>query len=247
MTTLRTALVVFDEVDVLDFCGPLEVLHHTARTGDPFAPPSDRLFDPVIIASTPAVHCASPLTVQRHMSIADARQQIQDWDLVIVPGGPPTTILDLAFERDEAGAGKEIMAFLREYTQVTKAAGSRNRVLMSVCTGALFLGKLGVMAGTSATTHHMAFDHLEKLVDGQGTKVLTHKRWVDGGLIGPRGADGDGDEKKDLRLVTAGGVSSGLDASMYLISILGNLDIADQASAILEYRWRPENDGVSFS
>lgn len=247
MPPLRTALLVFDNVDVLDFSGPFEVLYKATHSSDPSPLPADNLVDISIIASKPTVRCASPLTIARHMSIEDARQKIATWDIVIVPGGPPTNIMDLAFERDNIGAGAQIMGFLREYTQLTKSARKAatvtpegaelsDRVLMSICTGALFLGKLGVLAGKSATTHHLSIPRLRDLCAGQGTQVLACKRWVDGGLIE------SGDRNKDIRLITAGGISSGLDASLYLVKTLGGLDMAKRAADIMEYKWRLEDD-----
>lgn len=241
MPPLRTALLVFDNVDVLDFSGPFEVLYKATYSSDPSPSPADNLVDISIIASEPTVRCASPLTIARHMSIEDARQKIATWDIVIVPGGPPTNIMDLAFERDNIGAGAQIMGFLREYTQVTKSATPEgaepsDRVLISICTGALFLGKLGVLAGKSATTHHLTIPRLRDLCAGQGTQVLACKRWVDGGLIE------SGDENKDIRLITAGGISSGLDASLYLVCTLGGPAMAKRAADMMEYKWRLEDD-----
>ena len=86
----------------------------------------------------------------------------------------------------------------------------------------------------TVTTHHRAVDVLREICErfngknGTPTNVV-HKRYVDGGLL----AGGS------VRLITAGGISSGLDATFHIVSMLASSDMAEFVSRVMEYEWIP--------
>lgn len=93
------------------------------------------------------------------------------------------------------------------------------RLTTSVCTGAIILAHTGLLTGLEATTHWMAMEWLEDL-----GAVPTKRRVV---------------EKLDQRIVTAAGVSSGIDMALRLVEILED-DVAAQAAQLLvEYDPQP--------
>jgi cyclohexyl-isocyanide hydratase len=89
------------------------------------------------------------------------------------------------------------------------------RPLASVCTGALLLGQAGYLHGLRATTHHRAFEVLRPLC----REVVTDRRVVDEG-----------------RVVTAGGVASGLDLGLYLVEKHWGADARKAIAEQMEYR-----------
>ncbi len=89
----------------------------------------------------------------------------------------------------------------------------RGAVVASVCTGAFLLESAGLLAGVRATTHHLAWEELRE----KGVEVST-ERVVDAG-----------------RILTAGGITSGLDLSLHLIErFFGE---GERIAAMLEYPW----------
>ncbi|MFD5830991.1 DJ-1/PfpI family protein [Lentzea sp. NPDC060358] len=96
------------------------------------------------------------------------------------------------------------------------AAVRPDLVLASVCTGALLLAAAGLVKGRPCTTHHRAVDDL---VAAGGVHV--DARVVD---------DGD--------LVTAGGVSSGLDLALWLVERFRGPDAAGTVQRGMEYERR---------
>jgi len=100
---------------------------------------------------------------------------------------------------------------LSEIVAQAHRAGAR---LASVCTGAMLLAASGLMRGREVVTHHSAIEDLR----AAGAKVVS-ARVVD---------DGD--------LVTAGGVTSGLDLALWLVERLAGADIASRVEDVLEYR-----------
>ncbi len=115
------------------------------------------------------------------------------------------------------------------------------RVLMSVCTGSLILGNLGLLSGLKATTHSDYLDLFQKIctisAEGSGresTRVLK-ARFVDAGP-----------NQTGTRINTAGGNSRGLDASLYLVMLKVGRKVADEVAGVAEHKWR-EVEGVVVS
>ncbi len=74
----QVGILIFEDVEVLDFCGPFEVFSITNDA---------QLYDVRIIAETTAiVRCRNGLLVQPHHAINDH----PDLDIVVVPGGRGT-------------------------------------------------------------------------------------------------------------------------------------------------------------
>ncbi|GGP66507.1 glutamine amidotransferase [Saccharothrix coeruleofusca] len=97
------------------------------------------------------------------------------------------------------------------------AAGARpGLVFASVCTGALLLAAAGLVTGRPCTTHHRAVDDLAA-AGGEPVEA----RVVD---------DGD--------LVTAGGITSGLDLALWLLERFRGPEAAGFAQRVLEYERR---------
>jgi transcriptional regulator GlxA family with amidase domain len=113
---------------------------------------------------------------------------VGDPDLVLVPGGGWSDGSPQG-ARAEASKGA-IPAALRARHE----AGGR---VGSVCTGAMLLAEAGILAGRPAITHHSAIDDLR----GYGVDVREAERFVD---------DGD--------IVTAGGVTSGIDLALHIVA-----------------------------
>ena len=93
----------------------------------------------------------------------------------------------------------------------------------SVCTGSLVLGGAGLLDGLEATTHWAAMDILERL----GAKP-TGKRVVHQGKI-----------------VTAAGVSSGIDMALWLAGQIAGDDVAEAIQLGIEYDPQPPYDSGS--
>lgn len=93
------------------------------------------------------------------------------------------------------------------------------RFTTSVCTGSLVLGAAGLLDGLTATTHWGAYDVLERLgATPTGTRVVEHL---------------------DRRIVTAAGVSSGIDMALRLAELLTDDVTAKAMQLMVEYDPRP--------
>jgi len=113
-------------------------------------------------------------------------------------------------------ADKEIQDFIKERAQSTE-------VLFSVCSGAFFLGEAGLLDGNEATTFASLIPALAS--NYPKAKVLDNVKYVDNGKV-----------------VTSAGLSSGIDASFYVISkFRGEGNVQDVANH-MEYSWTKKHD-----
>jgi transcriptional regulator GlxA family with amidase domain len=83
----------------------------------------------------------------------------------------------------------------------------------AVCTGGMLVAEAGLLDGRPATTHHGALEDLRATAAD-----VREKRVVD---------DGD--------VLTAGGVTSGIDLALHLVDRECGGDVADRVAAELEY------------
>lgn len=96
------------------------------------------------------------------------------------------------------------------------------RYTLSVCSGALVLAAAGLLEGLPATTHWMAQDWLPKF----GAKPQREQRIVRAGR----------------KIITAAGVSAGLDLALFVYGELCGRDAAETAQLIIEYDPQPPFD-----
>lgn len=152
----RVCIVIFDEVEVLDFCGPFEVF--TVTGGREGLTP----FEVCVVAQeNRAIKARGGLVVKPAYSFENCPQP----DILLMPGGMGT-------RREMNNPG--MLRWLR-----CNAEGAE--LVLSVCSGALVLAKAGLLNDLSATTHHRALDELRAIdpdiaVDGE-------KRFIDNGRV----------------------------------------------------------------
>lgn len=92
----------------------------------------------------------------------------------------------------------------------------------SVCTGSLVLGAAGLLNGLTATTHWACYRELEST-----GAVATPQRVV---------------EHLEQRIITAAGVSSGIDMALRLVELLVDRTAAEAAQLMIEYDPQPPFD-----
>ncbi|TMJ12143.1 MAG: DJ-1/PfpI family protein [Alphaproteobacteria bacterium] len=152
----RVAILLFDEVEVLDFAGPFEVFA-VARTAL-----GDAAFDVMTVALEPGeVATRNGLRVVPGATTGS----LEATDILVIPGGPGT--------RREM-TNPQMLEFVG-------TASCSAELTLSVCTGALLLGAAGLLAGRSATTHWAAMGELEAL--DSGATLLPGSRVVDNGSL----------------------------------------------------------------
>ena len=106
-----------------------------------------------------------------------------------------------------------------------RAAHRSSTYTTSVCTGSLVLAAAGLLQNLTATTHWGALDVLaEHGATPTGERVVEHL---------------------DERIITAAGVSSGIDMALRLVELLVDRTAAEAAQLMIEYDPQPPFDAGS--
>jgi transcriptional regulator GlxA family with amidase domain len=152
----NVGILIFNEVEVLDFCGPFEVFSVTGRR-DNLNP-----FNVFTVAEK-----GQSILARNHLSVNSSYtiQECPQPDILVVPGG--------------LGTRKEMHnPILIDWI---RSSSQKAELILSVCTGALLLAKAGLLEGLAATTHHGAIELLKEVAPH--TTVQANKRVIDNGRI----------------------------------------------------------------
>jgi putative intracellular protease/amidase len=120
------------------------------------------------------------------------------------------------------GIGTRTLIHDQRVLDWVREAHRTTRYTTSVCTGSLVLGAAGLLKGLTATSHWSVLDLLSEF-----GAIPTSVRVV---------------EHLDQRIITAAGVSSGIDMALHLLELLVDSTAAKASQLMIEYDPRPPFD-----
>ena len=153
---VKVGIVIFNEVEVLDFAGPYEVFSLASKR-------NEKIFEVKTISETSEVISArNGLKILPDLSFDDE----PTFSILIVPGGYGAEEIEI-----------------KNPTMIKWLKSQQNKVeiLASVCTGALLLAEAGMLDNKKVTTHWMDCDRLEK--EYPKVEVVRGVKFVDEGNI----------------------------------------------------------------
>lgn len=159
-------------------------------------------FSPFTVAPS-----AGPITTSMGMKVTPTHTlaDAPEADILLLPGGDVDRHLD----------NPELIAWIKQRT------GAADHVL-SVCNGAFFLARAGLLDGLTATTFYDLIPSLKEAAPK--ARIVSDQRYVDNGKI-----------------VTTAGLSSGIDGSLHLVEKIQGRGPAQQVALNMEYDWRPDS------
>lgn len=182
----RFLFVAFEGMTLLDLVGVHDVLARVGRMGID----AEATFDVVSLTDAAWSEHGARFVAPR------AGSTLPDADVLVVPGGPGTRVLV-----DDPGVIRWLEGF------------PKNRLKVSVCTGALLLGAAGFLQGRRATTHASALGDLPRY-------GATHE---------------DARVVRDRSLVTGGGVTAAIDVGLYVVRLLYGAGAAERIAKQMEW------------
>lgn len=197
MRQWQVGILLFNEVEVMDFAGPFEVFSIARYPGHP----DGDAVKPFVVK-----------TVAQTKELIKTRYQLQvlpdfdfgaapPFDILIIPGGYGAEEVEIR--------NPKLIAWIQQRAQQVQ-------LLASVCTGAFLLAEAGLLDGKRATTHWLDIDRLA----GEYPRVSVQRgvKYVDEGSV-----------------MTAGGISAGINLSFYIMEKLLGAAIAQTAARRMEY------------
>ena len=132
------------------------------------------------------------------------------------------------------------MSLIKKFSSLPPRKETGHRIVQSVCTGAVLLAAAGILANRTVTTHHLCYDVVKEVADqaagGDSNINVVKKRWVDAGVT-----------DAGVKILNAGGVTSGLDTTLYLVETLVGKEQADWTAEIIEFERRKQDDAWGIS
>ena len=95
---------------------------------------------------------------------------VEDYEALAIPGG---------FE--EFGFYEE--AYDEKFLELIRSFHEQNKIIATICVGALPLGKSGVLNGKKATTYHLRDGYRQKQLAEFGVNIINERIVVDGNII----------------------------------------------------------------
>lgn len=126
--------------------------------------------------------------------------------------GQPDVLLIPGGVIDDELARPEVIDWIARTHQGTELTAS-------ICNGAILLAATGLLDGLPATTHWADMAELRERFPA--VQVQEGRRWIDNG-----------------RLLTAGGISAGIDLSLHLVERLAGRALALKTARRMEYDWQ---------
>jgi transcriptional regulator GlxA family with amidase domain len=207
MNRKQVGILVFENIEVLDFCGPFEVFSVT-RLNEEKRREESSPFNVFLVAEIKEpVVATGGMKVLPDYTLDDCPRL----DVLVVPGG--------------WGTRREM-----NNDRLLRWIGERSRqveTLTSVCTGALLLGKAGLLDGKRATTHWRSLDWMQELFPRTAVERQLHV-------------------VEDGTLLTSAGISAGIDMALKVVSRYFGEAIARATAKHMEYPF-PDNNARRIS
>lgn len=156
MKKRNVGILIFDNVELLDFAGPFEVFSVASELNN------FELFNVFTVSKN-----LEPIETINGLSVNPKYDfnSCPNIDILIIPGGFGTREV---MKDDETQQWIDMTHKTTEYT-------------ISVCTGAMILAKLGLLDGQQYTTHHLVFYEMHSIAPM--AKLIKNERFVKAGKI----------------------------------------------------------------
>lgn len=197
------AILLFDQVEVLDFAGPFEVFSVANELHD-FS-----LFNVFTVSEKGAdVVAVNGLKVGVDYSFNTCPDEIH---YLVLPGGDGT---------------KAIFQQL-EYQRWIKSNYHQAQQVLTVCSGTRLLAGAGLLSGKQYCTHQDVYPHIAELAPEALPQMQL--RYV-----------------RDGKLLSAGGISAGIDAAFAMLRDIAGSDVANKTATYMEYHRNSADSGMDF-
>ncbi|KAK3111710.1 hypothetical protein LTR53_012758 [Teratosphaeriaceae sp. CCFEE 6253] len=290
---VKVLIAMHEGMDAMDVIGPLEVLSFAQHDKEN---PDSKAFRVIFAGTTEHVVTNQGASFRAHIDFNEAMKRLSDIDVLVIPGGGTEKLLKTK---------EQPFTIIKAFTELQKKDPARERTLMSVCTGSLFLAELGILSGLAATTHPDFITKMEIICSNAAQRdmadrcdvmearyvvnnlrfdlgeneeenpyILSKKEYKDhkrrkssAGATSPIEERSNGGRRPSgarkgsislkmsnmrresvlkranlrlggLRVLTASGVTSGIDGALYLVGAMVSDDAAEEVARKMCHTWK---------
>lgn len=127
--------------------------------------PASKAFDCQFVGPAAAMTSVQGLTIKADMDYDDANDELEDFDVIIVPGGEG--VFDVLKNKAEP------LNLLSKYVELQEKSPEKERTVLAIDVGALLLAQQGMLEGLAATTHPDYYVRLETLCQDASKRDLS--------------------------------------------------------------------------
>jgi transcriptional regulator GlxA family with amidase domain len=152
-----------DKFDLLDFAGPVEALKAALHDKND---KNTQAFEITVAAAEPKVISEQGIVIGSQVSFKEAHERLAEFDVLVIVGGDWDAVVK---------SKAEPLGLISRFSEIQKEDPTRERTVLSVCTGSLFLAQEGILAGLSATTHPDYMTAFENLCSHAAVRNLAER------------------------------------------------------------------------
>ncbi|KAF2692006.1 class I glutamine amidotransferase-like protein [Lentithecium fluviatile CBS 122367] len=149
---IKVLFALYPGYNTLDVAGPLEILSRSLHDSKD---KSSKAFEVQFAGPSAAMTSVQGLTIKADMDYEDANDEIEDFDVIIVPGGEG--VFEVLKNKSEP------LNLLTKYVELQEKNPAKERTILAIDVGSLLLAEQGMLEGLAATTHPDYYTRLEKI------------------------------------------------------------------------------------
>lgn len=129
-----------------------------------------KAFEITTVGAESKVMSSQGVVVGPNLSFKDAYDQLDNYDVLVILGGDYDNVLK---------SKSEPLPIIKAYSDLQMKDNLRERTLLSVCSGSIFLAEQGILSGLAATTHPDYMTAFENICSHSSVRDGTDRTDVD--------------------------------------------------------------------
>ncbi|RAL64184.1 hypothetical protein DID88_002077 [Monilinia fructigena] len=228
-------------MDALDFIGPLEVL---TRAQHDVNDPKSKAFDCKFVAAEEFTLSNQGAAFRAHFNYKDAYANLSDYDILVVPGGGSDQVL-----KNKA----EPLGLIRAFSDLQKKHPEKEHCFakfenINSEVAQRDLAERCDVVEERYVVNNLRFD-IDSPEESQYVRRKSDARRPSNARKGSNAWKESNNRRESnarraalrlggLRVITTGAITCGLDASLYLVSVMVNEETAAEIAKFMEYEWK---------
>ncbi|KAL8338863.1 hypothetical protein RB598_007257 [Gaeumannomyces tritici] len=152
-----------NKFDLLDLAGPVAAMKAALHDKND---PNTTAFEITLASAESTVLSDQGVIINSQITFKEAHERLKDFDVLVIVGGDSDNVIKTKAEP---------LSLITKFSEIQKEDPARERTVLSICTGSLFLAQEGILAGLSGTTHPDFMTAFENLCSHAAVRNLAER------------------------------------------------------------------------